>query len=207
MVVGRHLHDARRVEDRPYRERASSAGRRRGRGHAAIERRHPQLLGAQPRRQAGSDPGTRRPTSSCCRQGPACIAAQCAEFCGIQHANMALVVTVESKADFLRWVAQQRRPAFAPGDPARACRLPLRHDPRMQCCHNIAGTPAGGQVGPDLTHLASRRTHRGRHAADEQRQSLRLGRRPAVAKARQQDADDRPCAGRAPRGRRLSARG
>jgi cytochrome c oxidase subunit 2 len=23
-------------------------------------------------------------------------------------------------------------------------------------CHNISGTPAGGQVGPDLTHLASR---------------------------------------------------
>ena len=25
-------------------------------------------------------------------------------------------------------------------------------------CHTVAGTPAGGSVGPDLTHLASRRT-------------------------------------------------
>ena len=25
-------------------------------------------------------------------------------------------------------------------------------------CHAIAGTPAGSRVGPDLTHLASRRT-------------------------------------------------
>ena len=25
-------------------------------------------------------------------------------------------------------------------------------------CHNISGTPVGGRVGPDLTHLASRRT-------------------------------------------------
>jgi cytochrome c oxidase subunit 2 len=42
---------------------------------------------------------------------------QCAEFCGTQHAHMALVVNVESYADFTRWWQQQLRPAFAPRTP------------------------------------------------------------------------------------------
>jgi cytochrome c oxidase subunit 2 len=84
--------------------------------------------------------------------------AQCAEFCGTQHANMALVVTVESKTDFLKWIAQQRRPAFAPASPIELAGYDYVTTRECSSCHNITGTPAGGQVGPDLTHLASRRT-------------------------------------------------
>ncbi|WP_028969358.1 cytochrome c oxidase subunit II [Sphingomonas sp. URHD0057] len=84
--------------------------------------------------------------------------AQCAEFCGIQHANMALVVTVESKPDFLRWMAQQRRPAFAPTTPLELAGYRYFTTRECSSCHNVAGTPASGQIGPDLTHLASRRT-------------------------------------------------
>ena len=84
--------------------------------------------------------------------------AQCAEFCGTQHANMALVVTVESKADFLNWIAQQRRPAFAPASPLELAGYRYVTTRECSSCHNITGTPAGGQIGPDLTHLASRRT-------------------------------------------------
>lgn len=83
---------------------------------------------------------------------------QCAEFCGIQHANMALVVKVESKDDFLRWVAQQRRPAFAPATPLELAGYRYVTTHECSSCHTISGTPANGQVGPDLTHLASRRT-------------------------------------------------
>lgn len=83
---------------------------------------------------------------------------QCAEFCGIQHANMALIVTVESKEDFLRWIAQQRRPAFAPATPLELAGYRYVTSGECSSCHNIAGTPASGQVGPDLTHLASRAT-------------------------------------------------
>jgi cytochrome c oxidase subunit II len=83
---------------------------------------------------------------------------QCAEFCGIQHTNMALVVTVESKADFLRWIEAQRRPALAPVGPLELAGY--RYVTTRECsgCHNISGTPAGGQVAPDLTHVASRPT-------------------------------------------------
>ena len=83
---------------------------------------------------------------------------QCAEFCGVEHANMALNVIVESKSDFERWVAAQQRPAFAP---MTALELSgYRYVTTRECsaCHNIGGTPANGQLAPDLTHFASRRS-------------------------------------------------
>jgi cytochrome c oxidase subunit 2 len=84
--------------------------------------------------------------------------AQCAEFCGMQHANMALVVTVESKADFLRWIEAQRKPALAPTSPLELAGYRYVTTHECSSCHNISGTPAGGQIGPDLTHFASRPT-------------------------------------------------
>jgi len=83
---------------------------------------------------------------------------QCAEFCGTQHAQMALDVTVESKEDFLRWYAAQLKPAVAPANPQQ--HAGYRYFTTRECasCHNISGTPASGQVAPDLTHFASRRS-------------------------------------------------
>jgi cytochrome c oxidase subunit 2 len=83
---------------------------------------------------------------------------QCAEFCGVQHAQMALDVTVESKADFQRWYAAQLRPAAAPASPLQLAGYRYVTTRECSSCHNIGGTPAGGQVAPDLTHFASRRT-------------------------------------------------
>jgi cytochrome c oxidase subunit 2 len=83
---------------------------------------------------------------------------QCAEFCGVQHAQMALDVTVESKTDFDRWYAAQLEPARSPTNPLQLAGY--RYVTTRECgsCHAIAGTPAGGQVAPDLTHFASRRS-------------------------------------------------
>jgi cytochrome c oxidase subunit 2 len=83
---------------------------------------------------------------------------QCAEFCGVEHANMALDVTVESKADFERWVAAQQRVAFAPMTPLQVAGYRYVTTRECSSCHNISGTPANGQVAPDLTHFASRRS-------------------------------------------------
>lgn len=83
---------------------------------------------------------------------------QCAEFCGLQHANMALDVQVDDAAAFAAWQAHQRMPAPAPTTPTA---IAGRNDfNALACalCHAIGGTPAGGVVGPNLTHLASRRT-------------------------------------------------
>lgn len=83
---------------------------------------------------------------------------QCAEFCGLQHARMALDVTVESPQAFAAWQAQQLRPAPPPRTWLQLAGY--RYVTTRECasCHAIAGTPASGQVAPDLTHLASRRS-------------------------------------------------
>jgi cytochrome c oxidase subunit 2 len=83
---------------------------------------------------------------------------QCAEFCGVQHAQMALDVTVESKADFQRWYAAQLQPAPAPANPLQRAGYNYFTTRECAACHNISGTPATGQVAPDLTHFASRRS-------------------------------------------------
>ena len=83
---------------------------------------------------------------------------ECAEYCGIQHAHMALDVTVESGEAFAAWLARQRAPAAPPASPLAAAGY--NHFMTRQCaiCHSVTGTPAFGRVGPDLTHFASRRS-------------------------------------------------
>ena len=83
---------------------------------------------------------------------------QCAEFCGLQHAHMALDVTVESPAAFAAWRQRQSRPAPPPRTPLQLAGFNYVTTRECASCHNIAGTPASGQVAPDLTHFASRRS-------------------------------------------------
>jgi cytochrome c oxidase subunit 2 len=83
---------------------------------------------------------------------------QCAEFCGVQHANMALDITVQSAGDFQKWIAAQRRPAMAPQTPLELAGYRYVTTRECSVCHNIAGTPASAKVAPDLTHFAGRRS-------------------------------------------------
>jgi cytochrome c oxidase subunit 2 len=83
---------------------------------------------------------------------------QCAEFCGVEHAKMNLVVVVESYPDFLKWWAHQLKPAYAPNSPLALAGYKYVTPGPCSACHNIGGTPASGQIAPDLTHLASRRS-------------------------------------------------
>jgi cytochrome c oxidase subunit 2 len=87
---------------------------------------------------------------------PGVYRAQCAEFCGLQHANMALFVVVEDEDQFNGWLAQQRRPAISPGDSLAVRGREVVESGPCAVCHTVTGTRAGGQVGPDLTHVASR---------------------------------------------------
>lgn len=81
---------------------------------------------------------------------------QCAEYCGIQHALMRLLVVVQPPGEFDAWLEAQRGPARPPGDVDRAQQVFLTHCAR---CHVVRGTSASfGHIGPDLTHLMSRRT-------------------------------------------------
>jgi cytochrome c oxidase subunit 2 len=87
---------------------------------------------------------------------PGAYRGTCAEFCGPQHAHMALVVIADEPAVFQEWMNAQLQPAATSGDAlltAGAARFMVR----CGGCHTVRGTPAGGRLGPDLTHLMSRR--------------------------------------------------
>ena len=83
---------------------------------------------------------------------------QCAEFCGLQHANMALDVQVHDAKGFADWYAHQLQPARTPTGAGAVAGQRLFTASACAMCHAIQGTDAGGRTGPDLTHLASRRT-------------------------------------------------
>jgi len=91
-------------------------------------------------------------------KNPGVYRGQCAEFCGAQHAHMAFTVTALQPDEYGRWRDQQNQNARSPGDP-----LSIRGEQSFRgrgcaLCHTIRGTLAGGQLGPDLTHIASRQT-------------------------------------------------
>ncbi|WP_420891091.1 cytochrome c oxidase subunit II [Mesorhizobium ciceri] len=88
---------------------------------------------------------------------PGIYRAQCAEFCGYQHAHMAITVIAESREAFEAWQSRQNAVASAPGGDEERRGQQAFLSTGCALCHTIRGTPASGTVGPDLTHLASRR--------------------------------------------------
>ena len=84
--------------------------------------------------------------------------AQCAEFCGLQHSNMALDVIVEPPAQFAGWAAKSLAPAPPPQTEEQQRGYAIVTGRQCSACHAITGTPAFGRVGPDLTRVASRAT-------------------------------------------------
>jgi cytochrome c oxidase subunit 2 len=83
---------------------------------------------------------------------------QCAEYCGAQHAHMALAFVAHEPAEFDRWLATQTQPASPPADPFLQRGQAVFDAAGCDACHAIRGTGAAGAVGPDLTHVGSRLT-------------------------------------------------
>ncbi|MFN8627865.1 MAG: cytochrome c oxidase subunit II [Candidatus Binatia bacterium] len=93
---------------------------------------------------------------------PGVYLGQCAEFCGLSHANMRFRVFVDTPAQFTAWSAQQTAPAAVPGRPAEAATLveagaQLYAASPCVTCHTVNGVSTQ-RVGPDLTHFGSRTT-------------------------------------------------
>jgi cytochrome c oxidase subunit 2 len=74
---------------------------------------------------------------------------QCAEYCGGPHAFMAFFVVALPQEDFDKWLQAQRAPASSSNE------IFVQH---CAGCHAIRGSAAKGVLGPDLTHVGSRRT-------------------------------------------------
>ncbi|MGH7657441.1 MAG: cytochrome c oxidase subunit II, partial [Gemmatimonadales bacterium] len=83
---------------------------------------------------------------------------QCAEYCGMQHAHMGIEVVAVSMEDFELWRAGQLAPAVEPDDRAAWLGKQVFQSAGCAGCHTVRGTDAQGVLGPDLTHVASRRT-------------------------------------------------
>jgi cytochrome c oxidase subunit 2 len=100
---------------------------------------------------------------------------QCAEYCGLAHADMRVKVPVRNQADFDAWVAGQLTPAEIPADGAAAA----GYDAFTTCiaCHNatvdspdgvidvgpvrtidVDGVTFTSSLAPNLTHFGGRTT-------------------------------------------------
>ena len=88
---------------------------------------------------------------------PGVYRGQCTNYCGEQHSHMNFAVVADPPETFEAWRKAQIQPAAEPQEA-------LARDgenvflTRCATCHTVRGARAGGVVGPDLTHLMSRRT-------------------------------------------------
>ena len=85
---------------------------------------------------------------------------QCAEYCGISHANMRFRVIVHEPADFEKWVKAQQAPPVESTDALAQQGKTIFGQSTCVGCHTITGVSAG-HIGPDLTHFASRKRFAG----------------------------------------------
>jgi cytochrome c oxidase subunit II len=89
---------------------------------------------------------------------PGVYRGQCAEYCGVQHARMSLLVIAQEEPEFLAWARGQASPAAPPADSVASAGRDVFLSTACAACHAVRGTPATSEFGPDLTHVASRRT-------------------------------------------------
>ncbi len=84
---------------------------------------------------------------------------QCAEFCGVQHANMRFAVIVEPREDFDAWLMEQAAPAIDSPDPLIQQGKRVFLSAGCTACHQMQPVANVGDIslqGPDLAHLVSR---------------------------------------------------
>jgi cytochrome c oxidase subunit 2 len=87
---------------------------------------------------------------------PGIYRGQCAEFCGLQHAQMIFYVVAQTPAEFNAWVGHETvgTDLLSGSDAARGQQV-FESEP-CAACHTIRGTTADGRIGPDLSDFGSR---------------------------------------------------
>jgi len=89
---------------------------------------------------------------------PGVYRGQCAEYCGLQHANMIFYVVAQTPSNFRAWIDRERAGAGAPSSAALLHGEQVFLSQPCVSCHAVRGTSAHGTVGPDLTLFGDRRT-------------------------------------------------
>jgi cytochrome c oxidase subunit II len=87
---------------------------------------------------------------------PGVYRGQCAEYCGLQHAQMALLVVAEPQEQFNAWRQSQTQTSFTPATDSQRRGQQIFLSSTCVMCHSINGTQAGSNIGPNLTHVGSR---------------------------------------------------
>lgn len=87
---------------------------------------------------------------------PGTYPGQCAEFCGLSHADMRFAVIAHTPAEFDRWLADQSKAAAPPTTDMARQGFELVAGQGCLGCHTIEGHPqnADARTGPNLTHFA-----------------------------------------------------
>lgn len=73
---------------------------------------------------------------------PGVYGGQCAEYCGLQHTGMGLLVVAQPAGEFEAWAAAQRRPVTAPNDSVTRVAQQVFLNSACVLCHAVRGTPA-----------------------------------------------------------------
>ncbi len=110
-------------------------------------------------------PGTTR-TMRIQADEPGVYPGNCAEFCGLSHANMRFTVIAHEPDDYAAWAADQQEPAQSPeGELAQRGEEVFA---TCLACHAVDGHPAQAtdesgiaRFGPSLTHFAQREAFAG----------------------------------------------
>jgi len=90
---------------------------------------------------------------------PGVLRGQCAEYCGVQHTNMGLMLVASAPSEYEAWLAREAAPALEPAAGSIEARgRDIFTSSACASCHSVRGTSAAGTLGPDLTHVASRLT-------------------------------------------------
>lgn len=88
---------------------------------------------------------------------PGVFRGQCAEYCGGPHAWMAMTVIAMVPEDYAEWLSNEAAPAVEPQSDIARRGSALFVAAGCGSCHAVRGTRAIGTIGPDLTHIGSRR--------------------------------------------------
>jgi len=82
---------------------------------------------------------------------------QCAEYCGIGHAKMRLLTITQTEEDLEVYLSREAEPAPEPTTEETIRGQAVFVEQGCAACHAIRGLSDAGEIGPDLTHLLSRR--------------------------------------------------
>lgn len=87
---------------------------------------------------------------------PGVYRGQCAEYCGLQHARMALWIVADPPEQFNAWRQNQTQSSVSPSTDSQRRGQQVFLSSTCVMCHAINGTTAASNIGPNLTHVASR---------------------------------------------------